>query len=588
MKRILVVDDERPVVEGISLIVRRELAPEFEVAGSASSGREALEKALALAPDIVLMDVRMPGISGLEAIREIRAKGSEAVFILVTAYERFDIAREAVGLGVLDYLLKPVSRDKLALALRAASAFLDRRRELEQKEIEHREAADRLNAFVEASFLQGIVLGEKRGADLALYRQLLRLDEDSVIAVAAAFAPDQDSAHSSAASALHARFRETLRYKTRSLVGPLFDGRCLVLLPFHAAHATAAEAAEAAEAAAASATAAVSGNAESPVSASAAGSAADAANASAAGSAADADRAADAVRADFLSVLESSCADELAVGALRLGFGSARPLEEAGLSWNEAVSDLFFPGGGAATRYATPIEGAQGRPFEADERFLEEALSGTPERAGLALDALLGELRGQEEARSAAGDAGDAGRAGLYRMAALLGAVLRALSRRGLLDPAEAAAMLDMEDLRAAWEEGGFEAAARARLGRIAAVMGRAPRWSQPVAKTMAFIRENYGKQVSLELAADSVGLSPNRLSRLLVEESGRGFSDLLIEYRIEKAKELLREPGASIKQVSAACGYPDPNYFSRLFKKVTGSTPSSFPNGSSEAHDEK
>jgi two-component system response regulator YesN len=104
----------------------------------------------------------------------------------------------------------------------------------------------------------------------------------------------------------------------------------------------------------------------------------------------------------------------------------------------------------------------------------------------------------------------------------------------------------------------------------------------------MAFIRENYGKQVSLELAADSVGLSPNRLSRLLVEESGRGFSDLLIEYRIEKAKELLREPGASIKQVSAACGYPDPNYFSRLFKKVTGSTPSSFPNGSSEAHDEK
>jgi len=562
MKRLLVVDDERPVVEGISLIVRRELAPEFEVAGSASSGREALEKALALAPDIVLMDVRMPGISGLEAIREIRAKGSEAVFILVTAYERFDIAREAVGLGVLDYLLKPVSRDKLALALRAASAFLDRRRELEQKEIEHREAADRLNAFVEASFLQGIVLGEKRGADLALYRQVLRLDEDSVIAVAAAFAPDRAAAGSLAAGALHARFRETLRYKTRSLAGPLFDGRCLVLLPFHAAHATAA-----------SANAAASGEAAN------ASAGADVADASAAGSAGD------AVRADFLSVLESSYTEELSSGALRLGFGSAHPLEEAGLSWNEAVSDLFSPGGGAATRYATPIEGAQGRPFEADERFLEEALSGTPERAGLALDALLGELHGRQESGSAAGNAG---RAGLYRVAALLGAVLRALARRGLLDPAEAAAMLDMEDLRAAWEEGGFEAAARARLGRISAVMGRAPRWSQPVARTMAFIRENYGKQVSLELAADSVGLSPNRLSRLLVEESGRGFSDLLIEYRIEKAKELLREPGASIKQVSAACGYPDPNYFSRLFKKVTGSTPSSFPNGSSEAHDEK
>lgn len=533
MKRILVVDDERPVVEGISLIVRRELAPEFEVAGSASSGREALEKALALVPDIVLMDVRMPGISGLEAIREIRAKGSEAVFILVTAYERFDIAREAVGLGVLDYLLKPVSRDKLALALRSASAFLDRRRELEQKEIEHREAADRLNAFVEASFLQGIVLGERRGADLALYRQVLRLDEDSAMAVAVAFAPDSATGHPSAASALHARLRETLRYKTRSLAGPLFDGRCLVLLPFH-------------------------------------------------GGDAGSVRGAEAARGDFLSVLESSYAEELSGGVLRLGFGSARPLEDSSLSWNEAVSDLFSPGGSGTARYAAPSDPAKGKPFEADERFLEEALSGTPERAGLALEALLGELRDGPK------DGSTGARSGLYRVAALLGAILRALARRGLLDPAEAAAMLDMEDLRAAWEGGSFEAAARARLGRVSAVMGRAPRWSQPVARTMAYIRENYGRQVSLELAADSVGLSPNRLSRLLVEESGRGFSDLLIEYRIEKAKELLREPGASIKQVSVACGYADPNYFSRLFKKVTGSTPSSFPNGSSEAHDEK
>ena len=548
MKRILVVDDERPVVEGISLIVRRELTSEFEVAGSASSGREALEKALVLAPDIVLMDVRMPGISGLEAIREIRAKGSEAVFILVTAYERFDIAREAVGLGVLDYLLKPVSRDKLALALRAAAAFLDRRRELELKEIEHREAADRLNAFVEASFLQGIVLGEKRGADLALYRQVLGLEEDSAMAVAVAFAPDGSSGHPAAVGALHARFRETLRYKTRSLAGPLFDGRCLVLLLFHGGRDDAAGATGATEAR----------------------------------NAADHVCAADSVRGDFLSVLESAYADELSSGALRLGFGSARPLEEADLSWNEAISDLFSPGGSPVARYAISNEAIQGRPFEADERFLEEALSGTSERAGFALDALLGELRDGDR------DGAPVAREGFYRVAALLGAVLRALARRGLLDPAEASAMLDLEDLRAAWEADSFEAAAKARFGRISAVMGRAPRWSQPVARTMAYIKENYGRQISLELAADSAGLSPNRLSRLLVEESGRGFSDLLIEYRIEKAKELLREPGASIKQVSAACGYPDPNYFSRLFKKVTGSTPSSFPNGSSEAHDEK
>jgi YesN/AraC family two-component response regulator len=72
------------------------------------------------------------------------------------------------------------------------------------------------------------------------------------------------------------------------------------------------------------------------------------------------------------------------------------------------------------------------------------------------------------------------------------------------------------------------------------------------------------------------------------VEETGRGFSDYLIEYRIERAKELLSLPGASIKQVSASCGYPDPNYFSRLFKKVTGLTPTTFSSEATEANDEK
>jgi len=76
---------------------------------------------------------------------------------------------------------------------------------------------------------------------------------------------------------------------------------------------------------------------------------------------------------------------------------------------------------------------------------------------------------------------------------------------------------------------------------------------------------------------ADQVGVTPKRLSRMFIEELGQGFSDYLIDFRIEKAKVLLSLPGASIKQVAAECGYPDPNYFARLFKKVTGVTPTEF-----------
>jgi two-component system response regulator YesN len=236
VKRILVADDERPVSESIAIIVRRELASDFEIVGTALSGKEAIEKAQALAPDIVLMDVRMPGITGLEAIREIRKRGSEAVFILVTAYERFDIAKEAVELGVLEYLLKPVSKDRLVAALRGAAAAVERRAELDSREIEHREREEVSRAFAEAALLDGIVLGERFGPELERCKAALGLDADFGLAVAAAFLPAPGSPEPDAElRGLYERFRAALRYKTEALSGPLARGRCLVLLPLEKA-----------------------------------------------------------------------------------------------------------------------------------------------------------------------------------------------------------------------------------------------------------------------------------------------------------------------------------------------------------------
>jgi AraC-like DNA-binding protein len=276
----------------------------------------------------------------------------------------------------------------------------------------------------------------------------------------------------------------------------------------------------------------------------------------------------------IMEAAEGSYATEISRAAQRLAFGAVRPLEEASLSWAEALGRLWGGGGGGG---GAGVAG-KAKPFEADEDFLVDLSEGSPERAGLELEAILHELE----------KTGPGAPAASYRLISLFGAAYRSLTRRGLLDAEAAEAMLDLEDLRAAGQAQGLAEAARARLSRLGASMGRTPRRSAPVAMALAYIKENYGRQIGLELAADSVGLSPNRLSRLIVEETGRGFSDYLIEYRIERARELLLQPGASIKQVSISCGYPDPNYFSRLFKKVTGMTPSAFSSGSSEARDEQ
>ncbi len=514
MKRLFIADDERPVIEGLSHIVRRDLEAEFEIVGTASTGREAIERVSELSPDLVLMDVRMPGISGLDAIREIRNRGSTSSFILITAYERFDIAREAVGLGVLDYLLKPVAKDRLIEALRTAAAFINRRTELERREILHREREEGLRDFVEASFLELVMLGQRFGPELEKYRSDLGISEPLALALAAVFvsplgAPDP----AAEARAAHEAFRATVHYKTRALAGPLVLGHCLVLLPLR----NEGEAAKSVE--------------------------------------------------SLRSVIELSHSAELARGRIRLGFGSARPFADATQSWAEALSALL----GIDRQNDTGRLSADHASFEADQGFLDALLELAPERADLAFERLIESVRAKPELSVF----------DTYRMVALFGAACRLLVNRGLLDIVEVEEMMDLRGLASAADPGMLCLAARARYSKLTAALERTPHRSPVMMGAVSFLKENFNKPISLELVADFIGLSPNRLSKLFIEETGRGFSDFLIAYRIEKAKELLSMPGASIKLVSAACGYPDPNYFSRLFKKVTGLTPSAFSSSS-------
>jgi two-component system response regulator AlgR len=115
--RILVVDDEAPARARLTSLVTD--LEGHEAAGEAASGEEALELAQQLKPDLVLMDIRMPGMGGLEAARHLSVLREPPAVIFVTAYDAFAIdAFEAQAVG---YLMKPVRRERLARALRHAA-----------------------------------------------------------------------------------------------------------------------------------------------------------------------------------------------------------------------------------------------------------------------------------------------------------------------------------------------------------------------------------------------------------------------------------------------------------------------------------
>lgn len=127
MYQVMIVDDEEPVLESFSLIVNRD-AEQFSLCGTARSGYEAIELFDKLKPDVVFMDIQMPGIDGIETIRRIRQFYPGTIFILATAFERFDIARKAISLGIFSYLVKPVSRRGFLEELEKVRLVLDKRR----------------------------------------------------------------------------------------------------------------------------------------------------------------------------------------------------------------------------------------------------------------------------------------------------------------------------------------------------------------------------------------------------------------------------------------------------------------------------
>ena len=120
MSKLLLIDDEADVRYSLQRIFD---SPEIEFA-SAASGEEGLKVIPKFKPDLVLMDVRMGGINGLETLRKIRATDPKLLVILMTAYGTTQMAIEAMKLGAYDYLLKPFDALKLkeivANALKAA------------------------------------------------------------------------------------------------------------------------------------------------------------------------------------------------------------------------------------------------------------------------------------------------------------------------------------------------------------------------------------------------------------------------------------------------------------------------------------
>ncbi len=140
MYTILVADDETIIREGIKVLFDYE-ALGFTICAEAADGEQALEQIRSMQPDVVLIDIRMPGMTGLEVIKQARKEGYRGKVIIISSYSDFKYAQEAIRQGVQYYITKPIDEEELENVLREFKESFDRENQARTASAHYRQKA---------------------------------------------------------------------------------------------------------------------------------------------------------------------------------------------------------------------------------------------------------------------------------------------------------------------------------------------------------------------------------------------------------------------------------------------------------------
>lgn len=237
MLKVMIVDDEQIVRDGLQFILDKHFVNLLETVAIAKSGREAIEKYSLRRPDIILMDIHMPGINGIEAIESIQEIDKRVKFVIISAYEQFEYAKQALSLGVDDYILKPINRNKLVEVLKGVIEKIQKELASKQKELEIQEKLDRVLPVLEYGYIYSILMNnafEKENID---YHSLLGIHKEYGYIMVIDFGEGDNPLELANKigtgvrnNMQYQKIRHTIKYKVGSIVGPLMVNRIVVLV----------------------------------------------------------------------------------------------------------------------------------------------------------------------------------------------------------------------------------------------------------------------------------------------------------------------------------------------------------------------
>ncbi len=528
MYKIMLADDEGIVIDSLEFIIRKEFGDECAVE-YAKTGRSVIELAEKFRPDIAIMDIQMPGINGIEAMKEIRKNNSSVLFIVMSAYDKFDYAKEAIKLGVIEYITKPMDRKKIITVLRKGMEMVDREREKRSNDLLVKEKLETVIPIIESGLIYDILLQENFAEDIDNYKTILGLTAGHAYMIAVVCGDEQVGSHMTNAVGSSVKMqrhyqevREFLKEYFDCIIGTVMANKLAVLVPYEKNRMDYNERIELIE------------------------------------------KARTLVR----------CMRRKTNIKFRIGIGRVGELREMAESYNEALDALVITTGSVAHADDLPIgcDYADDYPIHLEKRLFEEVEKGEVNHArttaGSFFDWMadnnpesLMEIRLKilEFTLWAEHIAYEKG-----------GMTYRFRSRQDYLP---ALMGTDDMDILKQWFQEKIAGASRNILGK------REEKSNSIIEMSREYIRKNYNKDISLDEVSRVANISPYYFSKIFKEGTGQNFIEYLTGIRMEKAKELLSTTEYSMKEICSMCGYSDPNYFSRSFKKNVGVTPTEYKN---------
>jgi len=531
MYKIMLADDEGIVIQSLKFIIEKHFGEEC-VIESAKTGRKVIELAEAFRPDIAFMDIQMPGINGIEAMKEIRRFNTSTIFIVMTAYDKFDYAKEAINLGVMEYLNKPVRQDQIVDVLKRAMIKIDAKRERRAEDLIIKEKLETVSPIIESGLIYNILFHEHFDEDIDNYRTLLDIEEEYAYMLAFVYGDDQDGNHMTNAVGSSVRIQQYYQdirgylkqYFPGCIVGTIMSNKIAILVPY------------------------------------------------------DKEDMDYSFRSELIEKSREFTRNmrkhtDLTV---RLGIGRPKKFMDMSESYAEALNSLIVSTGSVAHADDLPI----GCEYESDypaknEKDLFEAIEKGDRQvalnqAGLFFDWMINnhaehlidiKLKVLEFVLWA------------EHLAYLQGGKTYHFLSRGEYLP-DVYGMDNLDELRKWFFDKITDACHNVNVSKE-------NQSTSSIERAKAYIDNNYSnKDLSLDEVSREVDISPYYFSKLFKEETGENFIEYLTNLRLNKAKALLNDSNYSMKQICMEIGYADPNYFSRTFKKNFGVTPTEYKDG--------